>query len=49
MNIDIYLIHSLSDKSFKGTVVNLAVSSLHRGSLEQTLTVPLNVFHEQSL
>ena len=30
-----------SDKGFKGTVVNRALPSLHKGSLEITLTVPL--------
>ena len=30
-----------SDKAFKGTFVNRALSSLHGGSLEITLTVPL--------
>ena len=37
-----YLPHFLSDKSFKDTVLNRALPSLHRGSLEITLTVPLN-------
>ena len=31
-----YLIHILSDKAFKGTVVNLAMTSLHVGSHEIT-------------
>ena len=29
------------DKAFKGTVVNRELSSLHGGSLEITITVPL--------
>ena len=33
------LIHTLSNKAFKGTFVNLALPSLHGGSLETTLTV----------
>ena len=34
-----------SDKSLKGIVVNRALPSLHGGSLEFTLTVPLsNIF-----
>ena len=36
-----YLIHSPSDKGFKGTIVNRALPSLHEGSLEIMLTVPL--------
>ncbi len=32
-----------SDKAFKGTVDNRALSSLHVESFEITLTVPLNV------
>ena len=35
-------IHILSDNAFKGTVVNQASSYLNAGSLEITLTVPLN-------
>ena len=35
-----YLPHFRSDKAFKETVVNWALSSLHGGSLEFTLTVP---------
>ena len=38
-----YLPHYWSDKGFKGIVVNLALSSLAVGSLEITLTVPLNL------
>ena len=41
---DWYLIHTWSDKAFKGTIVNQTLSSLHGGSLEITLTcysVPL--------
>ena len=37
-----YLIHTWSDEAFKGTVVNRTMSSLHGGSLEITLTVPIN-------
>ena len=33
--------HAWSDKAFKGTVVNQALPSLHEGSHEITLTVPL--------
>ena len=36
-----YVIHTWSDKAFKGTVVNQALTSLHTGSLEITFTVPL--------
>ncbi len=36
-----YLIHSLWDRVFKGTVVNLTLSYLYGGSVEITLTVPL--------
>ena len=36
-----YLIHTCSDKAFKGAVVNQALSSLHEGSLKIALTVPL--------
>ena len=36
-----YLFNTRSDKAFKGTVVNKALPSLHGGSLEITLTVPL--------
>ena len=42
---DWYLIHTWSDKAFKGTVVNQTLSSLPGGSLEITLTcysVPLS-------
>ena len=35
------LINTQLDKAFKGTVVNRALPSLHGGSLEITLTVPL--------
>ena len=35
------LIHTWSDKAFKGIVVNQTLSSLHGGSLEITPTVPL--------
>ena len=37
-----YLIHAWSDKAFKATVVNRALSSLQGGFFEITLTVPLN-------
>ena len=36
-----YLIRSWPGRAFKGTVVNQALPSLHGGSLEITLTVPL--------
>ena len=35
-----FLPHYLSDKGFKGTVVNQALPLLNRGSLEIALTVP---------
>ena len=38
-----YQIHTWSDKAFKGTVVNRELLSLHGGSLEITLTVPLSI------
>ena len=38
-----FLIHTWSDKGIKGTVVNRAMPSMHRGSLEITLTVPLKI------
>ena len=38
----ICLSHYLSDKGFKGTVVNRALPSLHEGSLKTTCTVPLH-------
>ena len=34
-----YLIHTWSDKAFKGTVVNRTIPSLHKGSFEITLIV----------
>ena len=37
-----YLSHYWSDKNFRENVVNRERSSLHDGSLEITLTVPLN-------
>ena len=37
------LILDRPDKAFKDTVVNRALPSLHRGSLEITHTVPLNL------
>ncbi len=36
-----YLIHTWSDKAFKGTVVNSALSTLNGGLFQITLTVPL--------
>ena len=39
----LYLIHTWSDKPFKGTDVYQTLPSLHRGSFEITLTVPLKV------
>jgi len=41
-NMDICVTHTLSDKAFKGTYINQALPSLHGGSIEITLTVPLN-------
>ena len=38
-----FLIHALLDNPFKGTVVNRTLPSLHGGSFEITLTVPLNL------
>ena len=38
-------IHTLSDKAFQGTFVNLRLLSLPWGSLKITLTVPLWVHH----
>ena len=40
-----YLIHTWSDKVFKGTVVNRALPSLHGGSLKIIITVPLIDLH----
>jgi len=36
-----YVPYYLTDKGFKGTVVNWALPALHRRSFEITLTVPL--------
>ena len=36
-------INTLSEKAYKGAVLNQALTSLHGGSLEITLTVPLTV------
>ena len=36
----LYLMHSLSAKAFKGTVVNRELPFFHGGSLEITLTAP---------
>ena len=41
-----YLIRTWSEKGFKGTVVNWAMSSLHGGSLEISLTIPLTKLKE---
>ena len=41
-----YLLHYGSDKGFKGTAVNLSLSSLHGGSLEITLNLPNTEFKE---
>ena len=41
----VYLIYTWSDKVFKSTVVNRALSSLQGGSLGITLTVPLSSTH----
>ena len=38
-----FLNQIMSDKAFKGTVVNRTLSSLHEGSLEITLTVSLSL------
>ena len=34
-----YLMHTWSDKAYKGTIVNQALSYFHGGSLEITLSV----------
>ena len=39
-----YLIHTCSDKAFKGTIVNRALPSLLEGLLEITLIIYLFVF-----
>ena len=44
-----YLIHILADKNVKGTVVNRAWPSWYEGSLEITLTVPLQIKKCQSM
>ena len=44
-----YLIHTWSDKAFKGTIVNQALSSLNWGSLKITLTVPLIRIHSRGV
>ena len=36
-----YLNHTWSEKAFKGSLVNRGLPSLHKGSIEITLTVPL--------
>ena len=36
-----YIIHTWTDKGFKGTVVNQTLSSFHEGPLEIRLTVTL--------
>ena len=41
-----YIIHTSPDKTFKGTVVNQALLSLHGGSLKITLTVLLIIHHK---
>ena len=46
---DGYLIHTWSVKAFKGTVVNQALPSLHGGSLEITLTVPVKNWNRNRL
>ena len=38
-----YLTHTLSDKGFKGTLVNRALHPLHGGPFEITLKFPLKV------
>ena len=44
-----YLIHIWADKNVKGTVVNRALPSWYEGSLEITLTVPLQIKKCQSI
>ena len=46
LNYSHALYHNYTFKGFRGTVVNKAMPSLHmiEGSLEITLTVPLNIF-----
>ena len=38
-----YLLHTWSEEAFKGTVVNQTLTSLHGGSIEIPITVPLNI------
>ena len=40
----LYLIHTWSDNDLKGAFVNLALPSLHGGSLKIKRTVPLNKY-----
>ena len=42
-------INSWSDEASKGTVVNWTLPSLHAGSLEITLTVPLGAIQKRCL
>ena len=44
MKKQIFISNSYLIKTFNGTIVNHTLSSLHRGSLEITLTFTLNVF-----
>ena len=39
-----YLIHTWSEHTFKGTIEIRTLPSLHGGSLEITLTVPLRFY-----
>ena len=41
-----YLIHTNSDKGFKGTVVNLALSYSHVGLLKTMVTGPLSILSQ---
>ena len=40
--MDIFVTHIWSVKAFKGTFINQALPSFHGGSIEITLTDPLN-------
>ena len=41
----IFIIHTWSDRAFKGILINLALSSLHGVLLENTLTGPYIFFY----
>ena len=47
MNKNTLISFMTTDKVFKGTVTNQALPYLHGGSLEITLTVPLNRLKEK--